>query len=231
VISPEVLARWPHWQSDDGGVVLVNADCREVLPVMEPGSADAVVTDPPYGVDFRAAAWDKDIPSWFDITRRVCTTVVFTTAPTTLWDYPQPDWVLCWLRDAAHSRTAQGGFCNWTPIPLYGARKFPVDVFKSHGMVDGQLHKAIEHPCPKPVKLLLWLTTNVSKPGGLVLDPFMGSGTTGVACIRLGRRFIGIELDPGYYEIAKKRIQAELAARDGKGPLFEASTKLWEPTP
>ena len=64
-----------------------------------------------------------------------------------------------------------------------------------------------------------------------MLDPYAGSGTTGVACIQLGRRFIGIELDPGYYEIAKKRIQAELAARDGKGPLFEASTKLLEATP
>jgi site-specific DNA-methyltransferase (adenine-specific) len=54
-------------------------------------------------------------------------------------------------------------------------------------------------------------------PGQTILDPFMGSGTTGVACIRTGRRFIGIEIDPTYFSIARDRIQAEL----GRHPLFK----------
>jgi len=59
-----------------------------------------------------------------------------------------------------------------------------------------------------------------------ILDPFMGSGTTGVACIRTGRKFIGIELDPGYFQIAVDRIQKELDQREGTGPLMKAQEKL-----
>lgn len=63
-----------------------------------------------------------------------------------------------------------------------------------------------EHPTQKPVGLMEHYITNSTDPGDTVLDPFMGSGTTGVACARLGRRFVGIELDPGYFDIAVKRI-------------------------
>jgi len=62
------------------------------------------------------------------------------------------------------------------------------------------------HPWQKPVKLLERIIKASSNPGDTILDPFMGSGTTGVACVQTGRNFIGIEIDPGYFEIAKKRI-------------------------
>lgn len=73
------------------------------------------------------------------------------------------------------------------------------------------------HQTEKPVELLTEMLELVV-PEGLVLDPFMGSGTTGVACIRTGRRFLGIEKDPRYFEIAKRRIQEELAS----APLFDS---------
>jgi len=63
-----------------------------------------------------------------------------------------------------------------------------------------------DHPAVKPTALMMWLCTLVTAPGGLVLDPFAGSGTTGVACISTGHRFIGIEIDPGYCRIARRRI-------------------------
>jgi hypothetical protein len=63
-----------------------------------------------------------------------------------------------------------------------------------------------QHPNEKPVSLLEKLVILCSHPGDLVLDPFMGSGTTGVACVRTGRRFIGVEIDPGYFAIAQRRI-------------------------
>jgi site-specific DNA-methyltransferase (adenine-specific) len=72
-----------------------------------------------------------------------------------------------------------------------------------------------------------WLVDKACKPGGAVLDPFMGSGTTGVACVRLGRRFIGVEIDPAYFAIAVKRVERELELRDGRGPLID-STLLQE---
>jgi site-specific DNA-methyltransferase (adenine-specific) len=73
------------------------------------------------------------------------------------------------------------------------------------------------HPTQKPVKLMLWLVELISNPGDWILDPFMGSGTTGVAAIKLGRKFIGIERDAGYFEAARKRIEAECA----QGRMFE----------
>ena len=66
--------------------------------------------------------------------------------------------------------------------------------------------KLYGHPTVKPLEIVRNLVLNSSNKGELVLDPFMGSGTTGVACKELGRNFIGIELDKEYYEIAKKRI-------------------------
>lgn len=66
------------------------------------------------------------------------------------------------------------------------------------------------HPTEKPVRLMTELVEDFTNPGDLILDPFMGSGTTGVACVRLGRRFIGIEINPVYFDIARRRISDEL---------------------
>jgi len=67
------------------------------------------------------------------------------------------------------------------------------------------------HPTVKPVALMQYLVTLVTPPGGTVLDPFMGSGTTGIACKNLGRGFVGIELDEQYFEIAEKRISIKIS--------------------
>jgi site-specific DNA-methyltransferase (adenine-specific) len=92
-----------------------------------------------------------------------------------------------------------------------------------HGVERDERH----HPTPKPVPLMLELVADFTKQGELVLDPFCGSGTTGVAAIRLQRRFIGIELDPKYAQVARERLEAETrglslsAARVGQIALFE----------
>lgn len=65
------------------------------------------------------------------------------------------------------------------------------------------------HPTQKPVELMSWCITHLPKETKTILDPFMGSGTTGVACLQMGRKFIGIEKDPDYFEIACQRIQQE----------------------
>jgi site-specific DNA-methyltransferase (adenine-specific) len=63
------------------------------------------------------------------------------------------------------------------------------------------------HPTQKPVGVMDWCLKQLPKETETILDPFMGSGTTGVACVKLGRKFIGIELDPKYFDIACKRIE------------------------
>jgi DNA modification methylase len=199
----------PYFQTDD--VTLYCGDCLEILPHL--GKVDAVVTDPPYGVEFRGSEWDKSIPNWLNTAKEASSVVVFTTAPTTMWDYPRPDWVCCWYREASNSRSQlRGGFNHWSPVLVYGRPKFAVDSKKLHA-IQHAYPKGFPHPSPKPEALMEWLVTNAANGNTTVLDPFMGSGTTGVACVKTGRKFIGIELDPAYCEIAKQRIVKALSER------------------
>jgi site-specific DNA-methyltransferase (adenine-specific) len=100
----------------------------------------------------------------------------------------------------------------------------------THNAVNSQddLREACGHPCPKPVELMAELVEQFTDLGELVLDPFVGSGTTGVACLRLGRRFIGIERDAKYHAVAVERLRAEerglslREARAGQTTIFDA---------
>lgn len=187
-------------------VTLYLGDCLEVLPTLAAGSVDAVITDPPYGVDFRGESWDRAIPDWLPSARIVAPLVAFTTGVTTLWKYPQPDWVCCWYREASNSRSKLGGFSHWTPILVYGKGQWPVDCIKMHA-IEVAYPRGFPHPSPKPERLMRWMVQNAVPEGAIIFDPFMGSGTTGVACVQLGRRFIGCEIDPVYYAIAERRIR------------------------
>src|SRR5688572_9590277 len=95
----------------------------EIVPALP--KVDAVITDPPYGVGY--ADWDTTIPPWFEMARAHCDVLMFATAPTTVWDYPRPDWMGAYSRQGATTRNALGGFCHWTPVLIYGLRKLPVD--------------------------------------------------------------------------------------------------------
>ncbi len=220
------------WESGD--CVLYRGDCLEVLPTL--GKVDAVITDPPYGVDgghggqlrdYRkadyAGAWE-DNPEYI---RRVCVTaihecrqiartVVLTPGTRCCCAYPQPDEVGCFFAIAS-SRIGKFGFQTCHPIFYYGWYKARGKGAIATGIVLTETAEDNGHPCPKPINAWTWLVERSTEPNALVLDPFMGSGTTGVACVKLGRKFIGIEIDPGYFEIAKKRI---LKAQND-APLFD----------
>lgn len=72
----------------------------------------------------------------------------------------------------------------------------------------------VNHPCPKPTNVMMWIIERTTLQGDTILDPFCGSGTTGVACVKLSREFIGMELNEDYLKIAKKRIEdAQLQMR------------------
>jgi len=199
-----------EWTSDCGTVRLICGDCLEVLPTL--GKVDAVVTDPPYGVGFDD--WDHNLVSfaWLDYCKQAADFVVVTCGNGNQYEYPKPIWMNAWSRPGSIQYAKHGGFCHWEPVLVYGQKSpFDVDckVFPPNSKNEG-----IDHPCPKPVRLMEWL---VSPFDGTVLDPFMGSGTTGVACVRTSRKFIGIEREPKYFEIAKRRISDEL----NRFPLLE----------
>ena len=199
--------------SDD--VTLHLGDCREILPALPP--VDAVVTDPPYGIGrggkpksssshgghkgYEDRGWDSQRPAAaiFDL--------ILKAAPLTIiWggNYfadllpPTSKW-LSWDKgqriDQADAELA------WTS--LEGAhRVFTLN--RAEINRDGAVH-----PTQKPVKLMEWSLCQIDA-FGVVLDPFMGSGSTGVACVRRGCGFVGIERDPSYFDIASRRISDEL---------------------
>ena len=201
------------------GVTLYLGDCREILPTLP--KVDAVVTDPPYGIG-------KDGQKRSTGTHGGRKAYEFLG-----WDTARPDVELFWLLLGAGrehvvwggnyfadlfpatgkwlvwdkgQRIAQSdGELAWTS--LQGALRI-FDLNRVALLTDGA-----EHPTQKPVEIMRWSILELNEPQ-TVLDPFMGSGTTGVAAVKLGRKFIGIEIEPKYFDIACRRISEALKQPD-----------------
>ena len=198
----------PYWTSPDGRHVIYNQNCLDVLPHLT--GVDAVVTDPPYGVEFRSEKWDKEVPPVALELPTMFPRVAIIMGTTAAWQFPLPKWVACWARPASSSRSKVGGFSHWSPVLLYGDCKMSVD-FSSWHAIANAYPPGFEHPSPKPECVMVWLVDELTEPEQTILDPFMGSGTTGVACVRTGRRFIGVEIEPKYCAIAAERMERELS--------------------
>jgi len=203
----EVIAGTRQW-------CVITGDCLEVLPTIPSGSIDAVVTDPPYGCGFQYATyqdsrenWERLIDGFVPDAKRVAKFVVMPIgdrmALRRTYIEHSPDWMIAWFKGSPGTRSPIG-FNSWEPHPCWGRPHTAMhDAFQTRCGFDPDGHG---HPCPKPIEWALWLVERAACINGIVLDPFCGSGTTGVACIQTGRRFIGIEIDEKYAAIARRRI-------------------------
>lgn len=195
-----------------GNATLYLGDCMDILPTLP--KVDAVITDPPYGINkdgqkkttgghggrkaYEFLNWDAELPDAeiFDLILRAAGKHVIwggnyfadllpATGKWLVWDkgqrINQSDGELAWTHECGALR-----ICTMNRVEL---------------MTDGA-----EHPTQKPVRLMEWSISQV-KADGMILDPFMGSGSTGVACMRLVQPFIGIEREPKYFDIACRRIE------------------------
>jgi len=213
-------------------------DCLEILPELEAGCVDAVVTDPPYGVegghggqlrDYRKAdytgGWEDNeeyirtccVPAIIE-SQRIAAAVAMTPGTRHAFLYPPPADMGCFWSPAS-ARVGKWGFQCYHPILYYGRYHRAGKGNWPNSTTMNERAPKLEHPCPKPEKAWTWLVEKACPTHGSVLDPFMGSGTTGVACIRTGRKFIGIEKDPQYFEVARKRLENEWRNRQGR--LFD----------
>ena len=229
---------------DIGEHTLYRGDCLDVLPTLD--RVDAVVTDPPYGVRIGGVDvggnWRKHsghglvkgkymshddtyeafvetiaprINAYLDIATRAA---VFSGPH--IHDQRKPDAIGGVYCSAACGRH-NWGFKNFLPLLLYGT--YPGLQFGAKVPTAISSNESAEkngHPCPKPLAWMQWAVRLASFSGDCVCDPFMGSGTTGVACVQTGRKFIGIELDEKYFRIAVRRIEEAM----GKGSLFDYSS-------
>lgn len=206
-----------------GPCTLIRGDCLEVLPTLR--GVDAVVTDPPYGVNFKYGSHDDTRDGyedwccrWFDECSRVSGGNILMSCGAVnvpMWGRVRPfRWQIAWLKPAAMGRSPVG-FCNWEPMPMWGRGSGDaVDVFTAAIVPDADVDW---HPCPKPLQ---WGRKAIKVvPGESVLDPFLGSGTTAVACLMAGREFIGIEKDSEYFRRACERIRKAWKLERSKLPL------------
>ena len=192
-------------------------DCLEVMKTLPDGCVDAVITDPPYGVGVKYTSYDdtrdnlaKLVLAFMPDALRLARTVLVTCGNGNQHLYPVPTWTLCWHIPAGCGYNKYG-FTTWQPILAYGkpyrpgGKAYPDSISMSPRAEDS------EHPCNKPIVLMKTIIERYVPPNATVLDPFMGSGTTGVACVQTGRNFIGIEISEQYFRIAKRRIEAAQA--------------------
>jgi len=191
-------------------VTIIHGDWRNILPV----ACDAIITDQPYGTGWirgggkkagefkrrkEGADWDVFNLDWMD------------RAPPRIAAFCpiQGVWDMCLRLPHPHILK----YRKTNPAP-FGAACEPI--VSSHAMPKEWEREAYNgdnslHPCQKPLDLLTWLVLGLTAEGETVCDPFAGSASTGIACIRTGRKFIGIELDAGHFATARARLERELA--------------------
>jgi site-specific DNA-methyltransferase (adenine-specific) len=206
-----------------GDATLYLGDCRDILPTL--GPVDAVVTDPPWGINFSEYESHKDDASQFgalmaDLLR--LSEPLVQDGWFVIFQGPKRahEWATLIPREWRLMACAK----NFTQIlPGYGPQwSTDFALFWRIGTPRNQrgrgrdFHVAITsdfstrpkgHPCPRPLDQMVYVVDCFTDEGMACLDPFMGSGTTGVACANLGRKFIGIEIESKYFDIACRRIE------------------------
>lgn len=191
-----------------GNCRLIQGDCLAVMPML--GKVDACLADPPYGIGTgktRAGRGGKDwgVQEWDRTTvNGLESAIAKLNVPSIVWggnyySFPPSRGWLSWdkCQPAEWYSTAHFELA-WTNLDR-NAQRFFMSQVVAHTAMDKQ------HPTQKPVALMEWCL-GFLPDAQTILDPFMGSGSTGVACVNLGRSFIGIELDPDYFDIAVRRI-------------------------
>jgi DNA modification methylase len=218
--NDETIMEKPTYQNQT--VQLYRGDALELIPQMAGVKIDAVISDPPYGIDYtdrkrRSIVGDKDtaigqtainlVMHLFD-----CPLVIFASPKKPFQGYWSS--LLVWDKGEA---VGGGGDCkrSWKPTwEMIQAARTSVLNGKREGSVLRNFRIVPQnyefHPNQKPTGLLSYLIGKTTSPGMTVFDPFMGSGSTGVACLLTGRKFIGIEIDVNYYERAVERIERTL---------------------
>ena len=200
-------------------------DCLDLMKEIPDKSIDLVLTDPPYGIgeDGRkgvrtspsrpnsykrppkhdALGWDDTCPdqTHFDELFRISRNQIIFGANHFISKIPFDS--SCWIVWDKNNVGTDFADCElaWTSFKT-ATRKF-----FGHKFIGLRGGKDCVHPTQKPLKLMEWCLLKYSQPGDTILDPFLGSGTTAVACVKTGRNYIGIEKEPKYVEIALKRLE------------------------
>jgi DNA modification methylase len=204
-----------YFETENG--ILYCGDCLEIMKKFPKESVDLVLTDPPYGVGLNYGVYKDTEENWYKLMNRFIPESIRIGRMVILpscqikrlkWIYQNfpPDWLICWYKGSP-GHASFIGFNDWEPHLVYGRTKkrlYMHDYFQTKVSIK---KGTFGHPCPKPMEWAEWLIEKSTREGNLILDPFLGSGTTAVACEKLNRRWVGIELEEKYCGIAKRRIE------------------------
>ena len=196
---------------------LHESDCLPILRNMKSKSIDLLLTDPPYGISiakrgkigngrqFTPKNWDAAVPTralFHEMLRVARKHIIWGGNYFTFALPPSKGWLVWWKNDGLPCHQFADCELAWTSFDT------PAQVFNSRwrGFVRDSQETRYLHPTQKALEVMKWCVSSFSQPSDTILDPFMGSGTTGVAAMLLQRKFIGIEMDAEYSAIAKHRI-------------------------
>ena len=207
-----------------GNATLYLGDCAEILPTL--GHFDAVVTDPPYGIgeakgrnktrgklavskDYGDDDWDNEpvTKQAIDLMRNLSKWQIifggnyFELPPTKCW--------LIWDKENGATDFADAELA-WTNLD----KAVRLKRYMWHGMLRANKEPRGDHPTQKPIGIMEWVINHLPAETQTIIDPYMGSGTTGVACAKMGKTFLGIEREQKYFDIACKRIELAYAQPD-----------------
>ena len=214
---------------------LYNGDCLKYLKTLKDNEIDVLITDPPYGKKADKGTngfgcsknrryndnWDSKIPSEeiFNEMLRVSKKVIIFGANYFAHMLPPSK---CWIFwDKKGDIAFKNPFADGELIYTNFTKPVKRIVFKQQGFITDSKDKRV-HPTQKPSELMQILIENYTNKNDIILDCFMGSGSTGVACMNTNRKFIGIELDNNYFDIASKRIEeAFFNAQNKEGAINE----------
>lgn len=220
-----------------------HGDCIELMKSMEDNSVDLIITDPPYNISigndikrsWRKSDLKKDFGTWdkgFDpipflkeatrISKKgiiICTSGVLFGK---IHDYLYPKYDYCkyivWNKTNPAPSIRKISWRQSTELIIHAHNKGDINFIDQKSMRNvincaTAANESLDHPSQKPIKLMEELIIRASTKRDLVLDPFMGSGTTGIACLKQNRKFIGFELNQKYINIANKRLKPHFEQR------------------
>lgn len=202
-----------------GDATLYRADCFDVLP--ELSGIGAVVTDPPYGIGFSYRSYDDDPKEYDALMKRLVPELIRITddGPCFLWQSPlkadrwhryfPPGYRIVAACKVYPQRPGKSACLSWDPVIFWSGRsRLQDELPRDWNVTDLRPYDGYRGdnpvPCPRPLEQVRYFCESVRADS--ILDPFLGSGTTGVAALLAGKRFVGIERDPVYFAYACRRI-------------------------
>ena len=224
----DTIKEKPYYLDSDSGIVIYCADCRDILSRIPDGSIDLVLTDPPYGINFTAENYEKH--NYKRGTAKVRVTEIMqgddgNLDVSWLFDYPKfivwgfphiksdkaTGWFI-WIKREDNAPNPMGNPLEMALSNCWSGFHWKYCLWVGYMIASGE--QRFDHPTQKPNQIIEYLLNKYSESDNLILDPFLGSGTTAVCAKKLGRKCIGIEIEKKYCEIAIKRLAQSVMRLD-----------------